>query len=91
MEFCMIFKQTFYLLLTIGLILFCKVASADYIIGQYYCYEHPYHHCVYYARPTDAVEVRHGYQPFFTQEPNYRVYRATPTYQNLDPRGFEDR
>lgn len=48
-------------------------AQADYMIGPYYCYEQPYHHCVYYTRPTDVTEMRHKWMPFFDHEnPRYR-------------------
>lgn len=96
MEFLMKnFKIIFNFVAFIIAILFNASVTADYIIGQYYCYDYPYHHCVYYTRPTDATEIQHMSQPFFTQEPRpiYIIERPTTTYQfyrNMDPEGYED-
>lgn len=82
-------KNLLYIGTLSSLLLLSEIVAADYMIGQYYCYETPYHHCVYYARPaSDATEVQHRWMPFYNPEPAY--YPANPAYrQYLDPRGYE--
>lgn len=98
-------KSFFSLGIIIISLLTCSSVAADYVQGQYYCYDQPYYHCVYFPasndanqlqsnvynpEPSDASQLQHMWLPFTTPEEQPINPHPNRGLHQLNPQGFEN-